>query len=529
MAARERHLLGLILAMALAAGPMPTMRAADSAENTAEVSAVATQLAVEIAGIARVSSVPRAKREKQISEAVRSALSTAIGRKVDAAEVTAIARPIAAAAAAAAPDFAEAVASAIVFSPAVPRSGAFRDAIRAATYQAASAAPSSAMSIAAVGDPSLPPGRASVAVPDDLYGKNTAVTFTVATSMRHDNNVYLNHTGGVSDTIIAVTPGIDLRFGRQSLVNGSIGYKAAFTKYVNDSAARSTLGSSRADVAYEGGNVVVAASASFQQLEQNTGEATALNAKAIYRRDVSNVATNVQARVTDRVSVQSGVNLSQTKYKSEGLVGSRDLVVPVKLYVETTPKLNVSAGVTYGAIKPQYGGPTARDFYYNAGVSGGLSPKLSAQLSVGYRTREVQNSPRDGMWGFDGVLNYAATMKTRLGLVLSRNFSTGALGENAVSDSYALQVSSDPAPRWRFGGGLAYRDVDYGATVFNARAPSRPVARRDRYLEGNFQLSYLVTGALTVSFDATLRGNDSTLDGADFSNRIVGLAFAYRF
>jgi hypothetical protein len=495
----------------------------------ADLAAAAARLAGDVSDMARTSSVARAKREKQVVEAVRMAVSAAVGRTWEPAEVLAVARPLVAAAAAAAPEFAEAISNAIAFAPAMPRGAAFRDGIRAAAYQAAATAPAGGAVAASGRDPGQPPGRASSAVPDDLYGRNTALTFTVATSVRHDDNVYLNNTGEVGDTIMTVTPGIDLRFGRQSLVHGSIGAKVSLAQYADDSAPRSTLGAGQADLAYERGNVAVSATAAFQQLQQNTGEAAALNAKAISRRDVLNLATNVQAKITDRTSVQTGANLSQTKYKSAGLVGSDDLSLPIRVYVETSPKLNVSAGVTYTSVKPQNGGPSARDFYYNTGISGSLTPKLTAQLSLGYRTREVESRPRDGLWGFDGVLSYAATTKTRLGLVLSRNFSTGALGETSTSSNYTLQLASDPSPRWRFAGALTHRDVDYGDAVFNPRAPLRLTARQDRYWEGSLQFTYSITGWLSASLDTTLRSNQSTLAGAEFSNRIVGLTFAFRF
>lgn len=531
--ARAGRFAGSVLMGALLAGNV-TAAAADAMEPRtlelqAGVSAEAARLAAEVSDLARSSAVSRLKREKQVADAVRTAVTNAIGRNFEPEDVLVVARALATAAAAATPDFAEVIASAAAFSPGVPKGAAFRDGIRGAVYQAAREAPAGGGAAASARDPNLPPGRASSAVPDNLYGKNTAVTFTIATSVRHDDNVFLNSQEQVGDTIMAITPGVELRYGRQSLVSGSIGYKATFAKYADDSAPRATLSAGSADIAHATGGFSMDAVASFQQLQQNTGEAAALNTKSIFRRDILNLGANVQAKISELLSVQTGAHFGRTKYESAGLVGSDDFALPVRVFFQTSPKLSVSTGVTYSTVKPQNGGASARDLYYNTGIWGSLTPKLTAQLSVGYRTREVGSGPNDGLWGFDGVFSYAATAKTRLSLVLARNFGTGALGESSTSSRYTLQFSSEPSTHWRFSGALAHRNVDFGDPVFVTGTARRATARQDQFWEGNFQVTYLFTNSFSASLDTTLRNNSSTLGAAEFSNRIIGLSSAYRF
>ncbi len=487
----------------------------------------AADLAVIVGDLAESRGVGRATKERQISEAVRLAVAAAIGRKADPEEAVASALKLAAMAAAAAPQFTEVIANAIAFAPTLARIPGARDRIRTAAYAAARSAGDAAP--VAGGAANSPPGRASSLPPESPYGKNSAWTVSAVTAVRRDDNVYLNSANQIADTIITVAPGVTYRFGRQTLVQGSIGVRTAFVKYLDGAAPNANLSSGDANLSYEAGNVGLSAGASYHQLQQNTGDVVSLGARELFRSNVLNLGSTVHLKVSERVGVQSGANLSQTKYKSAGLVGSDEVKWPVSVSIEASPKVNLTAGFSYGSVKPLNDGPAARDLFYNTGIWGQLTPKLAAQFTVGYRTREVGLSPREGMWAFDGVFNYALTAKSGLALVLARNFGAGALGDSLKSTNYSLRFTSDPAPHWNFAATLTHRTVDYGNRVFVPRLKLLASAREDSFWENAWQATYRFSQSFSVSLDATLRNNDSTLNGVDFSNRIVGLSFAYQF
>ena len=484
-------------------------------------------LAAVVGELAEARGTGRATKERQISDAVRLAVAAAIGRKADPEEALSSAVKLAATAAAAAPQFTEVIANAIAFAPTLARIPGARDRIRTAAYAAARTAASAAP--VPGGDASAPPGRASSLPPDSPYGKNSAWTVSAVTTVRRDDNVYLNSSNQVADTIITVAPGVTYRFGRQTLVQGSIGVRTAFVKYLDGAAPNANLSSGDANLSYEAGNVGLSAGASYQQLQQNTGDVVSLGARELFRSNVLNLGSTVHLKVSERVGVQSGASLSQTKYKSAGLVGSDEIRWPLSVSVEASPKLNLTAGFTYGSTKPLNDGPAARDLFYNTGIWGQLTPKLAAQFTMGYRTREVGLNPREGMWAFDGVFNYALTAKSGLALVLARNFGAGALGDSLKSTNYSLRFTSDPAPHWNFAATLTHRTVDYGSRVFVPRLKLLASAREDSFWENAWQVTYRFSQSFSVSLDATLRNTDSTLNGVDFSNRIVGLSFAYQF
>lgn len=487
-------------------------------------SAAPERLAAEVMEIAYARNLGRPRKEKQIAEAVRRAISTETARQSSPTEIAHRAHALGTAAARSAPEFADVIANAVIFAPAMSRvSGAsdrLRFAIYAASRQSLSAGPTGS------GDATVLPRSRPVAAP---LNKNTSWVISATTSVHRDNNVYLDNANRVSETIVAVTPGVEFRFGQQSLIHGSIGARTAFTEYLDNKAPNSRLATLSADAGYENDRVTVSANGAFRQIEQNTGQTSGLNAKAIFRRDVTSAGSTVLTKMTDRTGVQTGFNLEETRYKTAGLVGSREVSLPAKVYVEATPKLNVLAGVTYGRSAPQNGGPVARDVYYNTGITGNLTPTLTAQLSAGYRTRAVAGSEHEHMFGFDGLLGFAPTLKTRLSLTLSRNFGTGALGESLRNTDYSLGIVSNPAPHWSFSGALVYRDVAYGAPVFAPALSPATLGRHDRYWESNWAVTYLFTQWFSASFDATFRRNDSSQSRADFTDSILGFSLAFQY
>ena len=546
------------------AGARPASGNEGPAGATSDREEMAGLLGAEVREISGSAMISRAKKEKRISTAVRVAVVSATTYQKNPADALGHAIELTEAAAQAAPAFAEVIANAASFTPALSRMDGASAKIRASAMAAAknkgkpgragstslarnaprradpAAAPTSPaphrprQSIAANRAPDLneetaPPIPAMVETAGGSHaGNDTQFKVDATVGIRRDDNIFLTADNTVSDTSFIVTPGLGFRYGLESLAHGSLDYRETFIRYAGKSAPNASLGAGAADFGYDNGSVSLAANGRFQQLSQNTN-ATAGLAPQIYRRDVLDLSLVLETPLTAKTRIRTGASLSQLDYKTVGLVGTRQTEIPLSLFLETTPKTSVGLGATYRTVKPQGAGPSGHDLYYNLVTRGAFTQKLSGEVSVGYRTREVGVNPRENLWGFDGSLNYAATEKSSLGLRLARDFSTGALGESLTTNSYLLQFHSDLTPQWSVGSTLSYQNSGFGPTVFKQNNVPVTVNRQDDYWEGALQSNYTFTNWLTASVDYTYRKNHSTRPDAFYGNNVFNLTMAVRY
>jgi polysaccharide biosynthesis protein VpsM len=566
--------------------------------DPASRSSMAASLAAQVSEIANSPMISRTKKEKRISTVVRVAVVAATAYKQDAGEILGIALELSAAAAKAAPSFADPIAKAVSFVPAVAQidgaTGQIRSAVFAAAKEpkqrrmvASSAGahpgippqsqapttkespqqqeviaqaganpepplqppppvevpaaqseavrpPSAAETVEATAtenpaNPEIPSPSASSAAPDLSQRHDVDFYLTAQVGARYDDNVFETKTGKVGDTILTAAPGAEMQYGKNSIGHGTITYSEAFVRYARKSAGDATLGNGNADFNYNDDSLTAAAAASLQQLYQTNIDTLTLGRKELTRSDIFGINGSVESQLGVKTSGKVGADFTRTDYKTPGLVGGDYSDLPLKLYFKATPKVDLSAGYTYGIEKPQGNGPSSRDAYYNVGARGSFTPKLTGEFSVGYRTRDVQKSPQETLLGFDGTLNYELTSKTTSALAFSRQFTASALGESQKNTRYSFSLSTDTTPLWQIGARLAYQDVDYGAAVFTVADQPAALHRVDGNFETSVFTSYDYSSWLTATANYTFRNNHSTLPGVDFSDNILSLMLVFRY
>ena len=565
------------LVIALAFGGVAAGLAESSGAPPKGVATQARELAAQVSEISHSTMISRTKKEKRIATAVRVAVVAATAYKNDPGEIMDIGLELAAAAARAAPPFTEVIANAVSFSPALARIDGAASRIRTETFAAAkapeirrsikspaseyarAAAPTSAATEvvaeqppASAAEPEMPASRgasepaarnsdidyaSSANLPSSsapagskaYLGANSSLSVTAEVGARYDDNIFWSKDNKVADTMYSATPGVEYRFGQNSLAHGGVSYKESFDRYLNNSAPQVDLGTGSADFGYSDSKLTLAGSASYNQLDQNNPDILAQQKHALLRSDVFAVGGSAESQLTGKISGRLGVNYSHTDYKISDLISSQQDAVPLNLYYITTPKLDVSTGVTYSEERPDGGGPKSKDLYYNVGLRGSLTPKLSAEFSVGEQTRKVADYPGQHLLGFDGSFIYELTPKTNAVLALSRGFSVSALGESLVNGSYRLGLTTNLTPQWQVGTSLTYRTVDYGSAVFTLGSLPELIRRKDDYWEGGFSLTYLYSQRVSASANYSYRGNQSNVPAAVFNDNILGLMLGLRY
>lgn len=376
--------------------------------------------------------------------------------------------------------------------------------------------------------------------PPTSLDNNSAFHAKADVSIRHDDNVFLQKTDKTSDEIVSVSPGVDFGFGQNSLTHGTLAYQVDFVRYVHHSSPSTHLSHGLADFGYSSETLNLAASAAYNQSNQNDRDVLVDGSRAIIRTNSLTTAVTGEGSLSPKVSLKTGATYAKTSYPTPQtpppsakpptpLIGNKEFGVPLNVYYKVTPKIDLSAGATYRTVTPDNGGTGSHDWYYNVGARGEFTPKLHGEFSVGERKRQTENNTDDSLLGFNSALTFDLTPKTSAILSLSRDFSASATGESLHNSTYGLRLATTFSPQWEASTGISYRKVNYGEQLFRAVSTTTKTTRQDDYWEGNLSVSYIFSSWLTTSAGYTLRNNNSTVSGVEFSNSLLSLVMGLRY
>jgi hypothetical protein len=364
-------------------------------------------------------------------------------------------------------------------------------------------------------------GSSAFAAPFLAIGDNAELFVTADVSAAYNDNILLSPSGSeLEDTVFIFRPGFDLTFGKDSAVKGNLIGTSTLSSYTDNDNLNNQLLGIGANAAYDnGGPLKLKANASFNEFDQPTVDTPSLG--KLGEREVTAAGVSGELEFSEKISVGSGFAYSHTDYSTAGYTNVWEYSVPVNVYYELTPKVDVSTGVTYTRTDLD-GGLQYDAYYYNVGARGAFTPKLSGNFSVGYNTRSVNVGPDDdGSIGANASLAYAYSDKTQLTLALSRDFSNSAAGGASYENSQiTLGAVNALTADWRLNASVTYRMLDY------QNAP----ARQDDYIEANVGATYVINTHLTTSLGYTYRDNSSDAGaGAEFTNNVVSLSLSARY
>jgi hypothetical protein len=358
-------------------------------------------------------------------------------------------------------------------------------------------------------------GSSAFAAPFLAIGDNAELFVTGTAGVRYDDNILLAPDNqAIDDTIVQFVPGLVLDFGKDSAVKGTFTAQETLNAYLDNSQFNDQLGSVSFVSKYDNGNLKLNADASFAQLDQNT---YAANGTTI-RRDVTTADIGGELSISDKTSIGTGFNYTEVQYKQPGAVSEKDYGVPVNVYYGITPKVDLSAGVSYRRSDLN-NGTSFDDYYYNVGARGEFTPKLKGTFSVGYNQRNASVGQDDDGLGLQAGLTYLYTDKTLFTLNASNDFSAATTGASQKNFAVTLGGQTDIAVDWKLNASATYRRVEYQTT------PSRT----DDYVEGTVGATYVINSNFSVNGSYLFRGNKSDQAGAGFSDNVVSLSISARY
>jgi polysaccharide biosynthesis protein VpsM len=373
-------------------------------------------------------------------------------------------------------------------------------------------------------------GCVVTAAPFLAIGDNAELFVTADTNVSYNDNLTLAPKGSeLSDSVFVLKPGVDLKFGKDSAVKGDFIAAETLSSYADNVNLNNQLFGTGLNAAYDNDRVKLQGNVSYNGRDQATAnDAAALNnnqGKLLEHYDTA-AGLNGEFRYSEKISFGTGVNYSNTDYKSAAAVESKDYSVPVNVYYELTPKVDVSTGLTY--THTELSGVTGNNadiydaYYYNVGARGTFTPKLSGSFSVGYNTRHANVGPdENGSLGSKADLVYAYSEKTQLTFNVNRDFSNATSGGSSFqSTDFSLGATSALTVDWSVNAGVSYRMMEY--------ANSNP-SFTNNYYEGTLGAAYTINAYLSAGLSYVYRDQTSNTAAREFTNNVVSLSLSARY
>lgn len=354
--------------------------------------------------------------------------------------------------------------------------------------------------------------RASASVP---LGDGAEAFVTLKGGLEYNDNLFLAERNADSDTIWRLTPGVDVLFGQNSLAQGTFTYTEEFKFYSDNSSIDTSLSDVKATLVYDNEKTKVDAKAGFQQLDQPTADA---RGAGLVKRDVTDFGVNGEFNLSEKTSIKLGIAYNDTDYASVSFADWEYYQIPVNYFYEVAPKLDASFGFTYKDNMIGNGRSDTEETYFNVGARGELAPKLTGELSVGYKQSDSEIGDDESTFGIDSKFTYAYSEKTSIDANLSNGFGFSGVGESYRAFAVGGGITSSVSEQLQLGARLTYSNNAYLTTT-----------QDDKLISASVNASYKYNEFLTFAGSYALTDNASNKAGSDFTGNVFVLTAALRY
>lgn len=355
------------------------------------------------------------------------------------------------------------------------------------------------------------------AAPFLAIGDNAELFLTGRASASYNDNVFLAPDDGsaAEDEIFVVTPGLELTFGKNSLLRGTVSVYEDFVSYSDNSQFNEELAHFVFKSVYEGAKLKVDANASFHERYQNSRDALLTN--DLVRFDTYAAGAKGELSVSQKSKIGAGFQYDSTDYKTTGFVDRENYTVPLDYYFAIRPKIDLSAGLQYRKTDTDAVNADYEDYFFNVGARGEFTPKLIGTARVGYTLRDPSASGADdsSLFGVDVGLNYIYSPKTQFKLNLGNDFNTSSVGGSQEVASIDLGVTSQLTTDWSARASIGYQQIDYSG-----------FDRTDNYVMGLLGVSYLINQYVSIDATYTYMENDNNLSPVAVSGQFAANTFS---
>ncbi len=352
-------------------------------------------------------------------------------------------------------------------------------------------------------------------------GPDAKLHLTLDGQVRFDDNVRFLSSNEKEDWVFVAAPGLELNYNG-GLSTGSITLVEQIIRYGDVSAYDGEFFKGVGEYKYEGALTKVSGFLSYQELSQ--GSVTIRNADQAIRHDVANASLEADSSVTAKTQIGVGLFYDAVNYPGATYADRESYGLPLDVYYEVSPKVDVSVGYRYRRSLVKETPSTlhsldSKDHFFNVGARGEFTPKLNGQVRAGYGLRDFDETGSRSNFSFSGRLTYVYSPKASFDLSASNDFSNSATGVSQEVFSIRAGAKFEIAPEW-----AAYASLSYEATDYE-------YARSDDFYTGTVGVIYTVNEFASVDASYLHRSNESSMpgDAYDFSSNILSLGISLRY
>lgn len=349
----------------------------------------------------------------------------------------------------------------------------------------------------------------SQAAPFMAIGDAAELFITGNLGVRADDNIFLSKKSD-SDLIFDITPGVDIVFGKNAQLQGSLTLAHAFANYSDNSSLNTNLFSGNFVSKYDDGKLKLGFNLGYNELNQNS-----VDIRGLTRRDVFNAGGNAEVEISQITSVGTGIAFAHENYKRRGYTDSDSLTIPVDFFYKWTPKVDLSVGYRYRDYKVDIGSDS-NDHFFNVGARGEFSPKFTGRIAVGINSRKLDRGGDETQLGLDSNFSYEVTPKTMLQFGASNDFGTSPQGQQQKNLSINGAVTTKVSEEWSLNAGLSFRAINYGT-------------RTDDYFEGTLGTAYTVNANVRLVGAYIYRNYSSDISASEFKNNVFTFGANFRY
>ncbi|TVR50523.1 MAG: hypothetical protein EA425_09700 [Puniceicoccaceae bacterium] len=348
-------------------------------------------------------------------------------------------------------------------------------------------------------------------------GDRAWVNLTASGTLRYTDNVYLDRTNRTSDLVVLLSPGLRFNYGEPGINQGSLTYREDFVFYTDNSSLDSNLSFLETRNTFNNPRSEVRLDGSLQQLSQNSRDFRGDD--FLVRRTEYRARVYGEYELTEKTSMGAGLQFDRRDFKTFGFLDRDRITVPVDLFYELTPLVDLSIGYRYRTtdLKSPFL-RDSKDHRISVGLRGEVAPKVTGFFQVGAEHRRFEVTGSDTILAVEGSLTYAATPKTAYSLTASRDFGNSGIGGDTIERSNVeLRARYSVSELWSTGAGVSYERADYLS------------GRKDDYITADASVAYSPNEYTTLSAGYIFLHNDSNRPQSEFRNNVLSFSASFRY
>jgi hypothetical protein len=348
------------------------------------------------------------------------------------------------------------------------------------------------------------------AAPLVTVGDVGTISFDGSAIVKFDDNIFRQEQREVDDVVVVFSPGFVADIGRNSSdLDLSLSTSLDFVRYQDKGELDSELFHINGNGAYRSSRLMVMANASFDESKSNNDKAN--RDEALLERETTRFGVNVEYTLSPKFSAQVGLDWEETAYVGNYAANYENRKyrkIPLDIFYELTPKLDLSVGYTNGDIDVETSDDATTD-NFNVGLRGQLLPKLMGNLKIGYNNYDSATRDTASM-SLDADLNWTVSSKISHKLNLYRNFDASATGTGTQESKIRFSSTYMMNDKISLSGRIGYNMREY----LNS-------SREDDLLTLGVNGSYRLNRHWNLNAGYVFSENDSTLAGSSYDNNII--------